>query len=198
MRRLGRRVILVLVAVGALVLTALLGLVFPLQHDEPGEVARKDVGVKRTESAKRSAARCVGMATSSLREKDRSSATSDDTTATDVLVEAFDGLVDAWHEPRAEGATLADAEMFRREFMKLPEDLRVEELDRALILVPDENAFIFAAILLDKNQPYELLDSILSDMLNRDDEVKSPFLKKIHEDQSHPCWEDVHWLLSDD
>ena len=110
-------------------------------------------------------------------------------------VDAFDSLVDSWQEPNPKGVSLKDAENFRVAFSRLPADQKMDGLHRALNLVPDENALLLASLLLDKTQDREVLDTIFSDVLNREDGVKMTILKSVHKDKTHPCWADTAWIL---
>ena len=110
-------------------------------------------------------------------------------------VDAFDFLVDSWQEPNPNGVSLKDAENFRVAFSRLPTDQKMDGLHRALNLVPDENALLLASLLLDKTQDREVLDTIFSDVLNREDGVKMTILKSVHKDKAHPCWADTAWIL---
>ena len=110
-------------------------------------------------------------------------------------VEAFDAMVDGWQEAKPKGVSNADVANFRKAFSSLPRDRKMEGLQRALNLIPDENVLLLAGILLDKTQDREVLDAVFSDVLNRDESVKTEILKTIHKDKSHPCWADTAWIL---
>lgn len=110
------------------------------------------------------------------------------------LVDAFDDLTDKWREP-AETVTEGDIARFHDQFAKVPKSRREECLQRALNLVPDENAMLLVGILLDKEQPKEMLELVFNDVLNRDDTVKQPILRELFKDKEHPCWADVAWIL---
>lgn len=118
-----------------------------------------------------------------------------DEQAAQQAVDAFDSLVDSWQEPNPNGVSLKDAENFRVAFSRLPADQKMDGLHRALNLVPDENALLLASLLLDKTQDREVLDTIFSDVLNREDGVKMTILKSVHKDKTHPCWADTAWIL---
>ena len=118
-----------------------------------------------------------------------------DEQAAQQAVDAFDSLVDSWQEPNPNGVSLKDAENFRAAFSRLPANQKMDGLHRALNLIPDENALLLASLLLDKTQDREVLDTIFSDVLNREDGVKMTILKSIHKDKTHPCWADTAWIL---
>ncbi len=109
--------------------------------------------------------------------------------------DAFDVEVDRWMEPKKGGVTVKDVDAFRAAFGRVPKEARGACLQRALNLIPDENVLLLAGILLDKTQDREVLDAVFSDVLNRDESVKSEILKTIHKDKSHPCWADTAWIL---
>jgi hypothetical protein len=110
------------------------------------------------------------------------------------LVDAFDGLTDKWRAP-SKAVTEGDIVRFREQFAKVPKSRREECLQRALNLVPDENAMLLVGILLDKEQPRETLEQVFNDVLNRDETVKMPILRELFKDREHPCWADVAWIL---
>lgn len=110
------------------------------------------------------------------------------------LVNAFDELTDKWREP-ANAVTESDITRFREQFGKVPKSRKEECLQRALNLVPDENAMLLVGILLDKEQPKEMLELVFNDVLNRDETVKLPILRELFKDKEHPCWADVAWIL---
>lgn len=111
------------------------------------------------------------------------------------LVDAFDAAVDKWMEPQGKAVTMAEVDVFRDMFRKVPKSRKEECLQRALNLVPDENVMLLAGILLDKGQDKELLDLVYNDILNRDESVKKPILNEIFKDREHPNWADTAWIL---
>ena len=113
----------------------------------------------------------------------------------EALVDAFDDLTDKWTEPAEREITMSDVDKFAAAFRKVPEERRDECLHRALNLVPDENVMLLAGILMDKGLGQETVETVFNDILNRDEEVKKPILMQIFKDKTHPCWEDVAWIL---
>lgn len=113
----------------------------------------------------------------------------------DLSRQAFADEVQKWESPREGEISAADAEAFCKVLSRVPFQYREEEIDWALNLIPDENALVLAGVLLDKSQPKEVLDSVFNDLLNRDEGIKGILLQKIWSDRSHPCWEDVNWIL---
>ena len=111
------------------------------------------------------------------------------------LVNDFDDLTDKWQEPSAKGVTMADIDNFAAAFRKVPKARQDECVHRALNLVPDENVMLLAGILMDKTMDKEIVETVFSDVLNRDEDVKKPILQQIFKDKSHPCWADTAWIL---
>lgn len=126
---------------------------------------------------------------------DEAKGTDEDTSEATTAEDAFDAVVDRWMEPQPDGVTMKDVEAFRVAFGRVPSDARDACLQRALNLIPDENALLLAGILLDKTQGRETIEAVFNDVLNRDEQVKLPLLKSIHKDRAHPCWADAAWIL---
>lgn len=110
-------------------------------------------------------------------------------------VETFDALTDAWREPVGRPITIEEIQRFSRQFKDVPLESRDDCINRALNLIPDENAMLLVGILMDKSNGKELLDTVYSDFLNRDESVKMPILRQILKDRTHPCWADTAWVL---
>ena len=111
------------------------------------------------------------------------------------LVDAFDDLTDKWQEPSAKGVTMADIDNFAQSFRKIPKARQDECIHRALNLIPDENVMLLAGVLMDKTMDKEIVETVYSDVLNRDEDVKKPILQQIFKDKTHPCWADTAWIL---
>ena len=111
------------------------------------------------------------------------------------LVDAFDGLTDKWQEPSKGGVTMADVDNFAKAFRKIPKVRQDECIHRALNLIPDENVMLLAGVLMDKTMDKEIVETVYSDILNRDEDVKKPILQQIFKDKTHPCWADTAWIL---
>ena len=90
---------------------------------------------------------------------------------------------------------MKDIETFAEQFRKLPADRKDECIHRALNLLPDGNVMLLVGILMDKSQGEDILDTIFSDILNRDESVKLPVMKEVIKDSKHPCWKDAAWIL---
>ena len=111
------------------------------------------------------------------------------------LVGAFYDMTDKWLKPSKADVPMEAVEKFRQQFNKVPRARKVECLQRALNLLPDENVMLLAGILLDKSQPTECLELVYNDILNRDESVKKPLLREIFKDREHPCWANTAWIL---
>lgn len=113
----------------------------------------------------------------------------------DALADAFDALTDRWTLPSETAATLEDVEAFVEQFRKVPRKRRGECLQRALNLLPDENAMLLVGILMDKTLDRATAMSVFADIVNRGDVVKNPVLRQILADESHPCHDDAAWIF---
>ena len=111
------------------------------------------------------------------------------------LVDAFDELTDKWTEPVERGVTMSEVDEFAAAFRKVPKDRQDECIHRALNLIPDENVMLLAGVLMDKTMDRETVETVFNDVLNRDEDVKKPILEQLFKDKTHPCWEDVAWIL---
>ena len=60
-----------------------------------------------------------------------------------------------------------------------------------LNLLPDESFAMVEPILLDPTENPDVLDAIFSDMLNRPDELKNPYIIKISKMRDHPEFTDA-------
>ena len=158
----------------------------PVAEKEPDQEAPQD-GAEKEEPAHAAEAPSVPDAAAD-------SSGTDAQSGGDEAVETFDALVDGWMDPAPGGISIDDMEKFAKAFSRLPEERKDEEIHRALNLLPDENVFLLAAILFDKKQSAEIVDTVFSDILNRPEEVKNPILDKILLDRNHPCWATAAWI----
>ena len=120
--------------------------------------------------------------------------------ATELLVEEFDSLVDAWREQSSDkgkpkSVSLGDIDKFAAAFRKIPKNRRDECIHRALNLIPDENVMLLVGVLMDKSMDKDIVETVYNDILNRDEDVKKPILQEIFKDKTHPCWADTAWIL---
>ncbi len=119
-----------------------------------------------------------------------------ETVAAREAVEAFDAFVEDWRDEREGGVTEEDIDAFKAAFARVHKENREEEIHVALNLLPDEHVMLLAGILLDTTEDPEILDLIMSDILNRSDEVKMPIIREVFKDKSHPSWETASFILS--
>jgi len=115
--------------------------------------------------------------------------------AEEAKVEAFDNLTDKWLEPKKSGVSMKDVADFVAAFRAVPKSRKDECIHRALNLIPDDNVMLLAGVLMDKSEDREIVETVFSDILNRDEEVKKPIMQQIFADKSHPCWADTAWIL---
>lgn len=111
------------------------------------------------------------------------------------LVDTFDELTDKWAGDSEKEVTMEDVRKFAECFSKVPTARKDECIHRALNLIPDSNVMLLAGVLMDKSQAPEIIETVFNDILNRDEEVKTPILRQILKDKSHPCWADAAWIL---
>ena len=112
------------------------------------------------------------------------------------IIEEFDALTDKWMETTSGNPpTLAEVDAFVELFRKIPADRKDECIHRALNLIPDENVMLLAGVLMDKGQDPETIDTVFSDILNREESVKLPVLREVIKDTKHPCWKDAAGIL---
>ena len=181
-----------------LFLSIVVGLVaaFLLTYEAPpAAVSTPQAPTKSATECKTPSAHQKPKSAAAHQQEEVPTASEQDEQAAQQAVDAFDSLVDSWQEPNPNGVSLKDAENFRVAFSRLPADQKMDGLHRALNLIPDENALLLASLLLDKTQDREVLDTIFSDVLNREDGVKMTILKSVHKDKAHPCWADTAWIL---
>ena len=83
---------------------------------------------------------------------------------------------------------VAKAEAFKKAFDAMEPEDRIENIDYALNLLPDEQFPVLYLILFDKRQDPDILDAIFSDALNRDEVIKIPLMKELRKDKEHPMY----------
>lgn len=95
------------------------------------------------------------------------------------VVQWFDDLTDKWSKSANPPVTVDDVKAFVAVFQNLPPSVRQAHLQRSLNLIPDENVLLLAGILLDKGTDEAFAKLIFNDIINRDESVKLPILKKF-------------------
>jgi hypothetical protein len=110
------------------------------------------------------------------------------------VIEAWEGFIDAVAE-RETAPTAEQAIQFKREFQKLDKRDRMDGVQTALNLLPDEQFSLLYPILFDKTEDPDVLDAIFSDGLNHDDDIKVPMMKEIYQDKEHPMYAEAARIL---
>ena len=78
-------------------------------------------------------------------------------------------------------------EMYER-FTALAPEAKLENINHAVNLLPDETFPVVLDILFDKGQPPDVIITLFHDLLNRDDALKNPVMEEIAKDKSHPMY----------
>ena len=112
-----------------------------------------------------------------------------------AIVEEFDNVTDKWTKPVDGDIPMKDIYAFAESFARVPKNRRLESLQRALNLIPDDNIMILAGLLMNKQLDEEAMTAVFNDVLNRSDDVKQPLLNEIYKDKTHPRWADVAWIF---
>ncbi|NLL83858.1 MAG: hypothetical protein GX230_06415 [Lentisphaerae bacterium] len=114
--------------------------------------------------------------------------------AQERAIERWEGLVDAAEE-LTEAPGVEMAETFKKAFDAMTLENKEDNIDYALHLLPDSQFAVLYLILFNKNEDYDILDSILCDALNREESIKMPLLRELRKDKEHPLWEEVDRIL---
>ena len=80
-------------------------------------------------------------------------------------------------------------------FMRLVSRHIAPELSIGFTFACIGSAMLLAGVLMDKGQDPETIDTVFSDILNREEAVKLPVLREVIKDTKHPCWKDAAWIL---
>lgn len=84
--------------------------------------------------------------------------------------------------------TVEEQVEMRELFSALAPDAKLENINHAVNLLPDETVSVLNGILLDAAQPAEVLGAIFHDMLNRDEAIKNPMMEEIVKNKKHPLY----------
>jgi hypothetical protein len=84
--------------------------------------------------------------------------------------------------------TVEEQVEIRELFNALASDAKLENINHAVNLLPDETVSVLNGILLDAAQPAEVLGAIFHDMLNRDEAIKNPLMEEIVKNKKHPLY----------
>jgi hypothetical protein len=80
-------------------------------------------------------------------------------------------------------------------FSALTPEQKLENINHAMNLLPDETFTVVRGILLDTAQPPEVVNVIFHDLLNRDEAIKYPLLKEIAKNKAHPMYVEAARIL---
>lgn len=119
-------------------------------------------------------------------------------TAKEAAEREWNGILDRYYEKFQDGVkpTAAEVKEFKRRFDSFNAEEKAFHVVEAQNLISDSAIACLATILTDKSEPEEVLSSILCDLTNRPDEVKTPILKQLRADKEHPLHNDARELLS--
>ena len=121
---------------------------------------------------------------------DGNSAAVDGTSAPDdAAVEEWESLVNGYAEQPSQATgeiRLKQICAFKESFDALSLKAKVESIHDALNLLPDGQVDFLAAILLDSQEPENVLECIFMDLLNRNTEMVADVLAMVAENESHP------------
>jgi hypothetical protein len=109
-------------------------------------------------------------------------------------IERWDALVSQLVEQK-EQPTLEQTRQVKEAFDKLDSADRKDSILHTLNLLPDDQFPVLYAILFDKNEPPDVLDAILSDALNRPEEIKNPLMQELRKDREHPLYFEAARIL---
>ena len=109
----------------------------------------------------------------------------------DMAIENCEALQNAEKKPSKD-----DVAKFKAAFDALDEDDKLQQIARANILLLDSSVECLEAILLDVNEPEDVLSSVFHDICNRDESIKLPIFKAIVQLESHPMADDAKEILA--
>jgi len=76
----------------------------------------------------------------------------------------------------------------RELFNALTPEAKLENINHAVNLLPDETVAVINGILFDTTQPGEVIAVIFHDLLNRDESIKNPMMEEIVKNKAHPMY----------
>ena len=109
----------------------------------------------------------------------------------DRAIENCEALQDTETKPSKD-----DVAEFKAAFDALDEDDKLQQIARANILLLDSSVECLEAILLDVNEPEDVLSSVFHDICNRDESIKLPIFKAIAQLEAHPMADDAKEILA--
>ncbi len=84
--------------------------------------------------------------------------------------------------------TMEEQAEIRELFNALEPDVKLENINHAVNLLPDETVSVINGILFDTTQPGEVIAVIFHDLLNRDESIKNPMMEEIVKNKAHPMY----------
>jgi|GEM_PF-1820026 len=76
----------------------------------------------------------------------------------------------------------------RELFSALAPEAKLENINHAVNLLPDETFSVINGILFDTTQSPEIIAVIFHDLLNRDEAIKNPVMEEIVKNKAHPMY----------
>lgn len=87
-----------------------------------------------------------------------------------------------------ETPSLDGVKRIKKAFDQLNKADQLDAIRQSLNLFQDEQFSLLYGILFDKQEDAEVLDAIFSDALNRSEDIKTPLMKELVKDKTHPCF----------
>lgn len=84
--------------------------------------------------------------------------------------------------------TMEEQAEIRELFNALAPEAKLENINHAVNLLPDETVSVINGILFDTTQPGEVIAVIFHDLLNRDESIKNPMMEEIVKNKNHPMY----------
>lgn len=108
-------------------------------------------------------------------------------TAQELAVAAWESAVDDVLE-HPEVPVEEQSRRLKEAFDRLAPEDRLDGIQQAVNLLPDEQFPALFEILYDPAEDSDVLDAIFSDALNRPDEIKQPLLEALRQNRVHPMF----------
>lgn len=100
-------------------------------------------------------------------------------------------------QERGDRPSKRDIAAFKAAFDGFSEDEKAMQIGRANIVLGDSSVKCLEAILYDANEPSDVLSLVLTELCNRDNQIKIPVLKWLSARKSHPLSSDAVQILAD-
>lgn len=108
-----------------------------------------------------------------------------------VALERIENLQDG-----KKGLSKSDVANFKAAFDALDADEKLFQSNHCNVILEDSSVDCLKAILLDTNEPEDVLNAIFYELCNRDDAIKLPMLEEVSSLADHPNQSDARELLS--